>query len=179
MPINLDIKKEYKQLLKPTKKILFFFKKPLHERSCCLHCTQKDCQHLPQVINAAAIANNQPKPYPLLPAFTFTIADVFEFKKPLTKGAYGQLFLIKHKPTGQLMVAKVFSFAEALVKGAEVLESYLQERKILLLCHHVNLIKLYYSFRSEYFMYQVSTVVWKGPLKAFFCRLWNLPVVVI
>ena len=153
------LKQEYKQLLAPTKRhfplcFFFFFPSP---RSLCLHCSRKNCQHLKEIINSASIAKCQPTPYPQLPAFTFRIAQVFEFLKPLTKGAYGQLFLVKHLPSGgQLMVAKVFSFAEVFVRGPEVLHSYLQERQVLLRCQHPNIIKLYYSFRSEYFIYQVS-----------------------
>ncbi len=159
MPSNFkrDFKQEYKALLKPSESFLFFFKKTLR---VCLHCNRKRCQHLKEIINAAAVSCKQSKIYPQLPSFTFNIADIFEFLKPLTKGAYGQVFLIKHKPTQQLMVAKVLSFAEAFTQpGKEVLESYLQERRILLQCKHPNLIKLYYSFRSEYFIYQVCTYV--------------------
>lgn len=148
-----DIKKEYKQILKPKQKLLtFLFSQTIR----CLHCSWSKCQHLHEIINAAAVANKTPKPYPQIPCFTFTISDIFDFMKPLTKGAFGQLFLVKHKPSGRMMVAKVISLAEAFVKSNEVLQSYIQERNTMLRCQHPNIIKLYYSFRSEYFIYQVS-----------------------
>lgn len=164
-----SLKNDYKQLLQPARKFLFFF--PARSTgSSCLHCsnTRGNCSHLKEIINAAAIASGQALPYRSLPTssssgggFCFRISDTFTFLKPLTKGAYGQLFLVKHPPSQQLMVAKVISLAEAFVKNKEdcneVLESYLRERKVLLsCCRHPNVIKLYYSFRSEYFIYQVS-----------------------
>ena len=56
----------------------------------------------------------------------------FEFIKPITKGGYGQIFLIKDKYTGKLMCAKVISISEAIQRSC--IASYVSERNLLLRC---------------------------------------------
>jgi len=77
----------------------------------------------------------------------------FEFIKPVTKGGYGQIFLMKDKYTGKLMCAKIISISEAIQRSC--LGSYVSERNLLLRCDSNQIISLYYSFRSEFFIYQV------------------------
>lgn len=80
--------------------------------------------------------------------------DYFEFIKPLTKGGYGQLFLLKDKITGKNMTAKIISISEAIQRSC--IGSYLAERDILLKCKSEFIVTLFYSFRSEFFIYQVN-----------------------
>lgn len=78
----------------------------------------------------------------------------FDFIKPITKGGYGQIFLIKDKCSGKLMCAKILSISEAIQRSC--LKSYASERISLLKCDSTQIISLYYSFRSEFFLYQVK-----------------------
>lgn len=78
----------------------------------------------------------------------------FEFIKPLTKGGYGQIFLLKDRITGKEMAGKIISISEAIQRNC--LESYVLERDMLLKCKSEFIVKLYYSFRSEFFIYQVA-----------------------
>lgn len=78
----------------------------------------------------------------------------FDFIKPITKGGYGQIFLIKDKGSGKLMCAKILSISEAIQRSC--LKSYVSERISLLKCDSNQIISLYYSFRSEFFLYQVK-----------------------
>lgn len=78
----------------------------------------------------------------------------FEFIKPITKGGYGQIFLMKDKSSGKLMCAKIISISEAIQRSC--LKSYVSERNSLLRCDSNQIISLYYSFRTEFFLYQVK-----------------------
>ena len=78
----------------------------------------------------------------------------FEFIKPITKGGYGQIFLMKDKCTGKMMCSKIISISEAIQRSC--LTSYVSERNLLLRCDSQQIIQLYYSFRSEFFIYQVN-----------------------
>lgn len=78
----------------------------------------------------------------------------FEFIKPITKGGYGQIFIIKDKLTGLEMIAKIISISEAIQRSC--IGSYVNEREMLLRCNSDYVISCHYSFRSEFFIYQVS-----------------------
>lgn len=80
--------------------------------------------------------------------------ESFEFIKPLTKGGYGQIFLLKDKITGKEMAAKIISISEAIQRSC--IDSYVTERELLLKCKSEFIVSLFYSFRSEFFIYQVT-----------------------
>lgn len=81
----------------------------------------------------------------------------FEFIRPLTKGGFGQIFLVKDNVTQKYLVAKVLSISEAIQR--ECLESYVSEREILLKCNSEYIVSMYYSFRSEFFIYEVIKTI--------------------
>ena len=80
--------------------------------------------------------------------------DNFEFIKPLTKGGYGQIFLIRDKLTGKEMITKIISISEAIQRSC--IGSYVNEREMLLKCKSDQIISILYSFISEFFIYQVN-----------------------
>ena len=77
----------------------------------------------------------------------------FEVIRPLTKGGYGQIFLTKDKFTQKIMVTKIISISEAIQRHC--IRSYVSEREYLLKCNSDHIVSLFYSFRSEFFIYQV------------------------
>lgn len=77
----------------------------------------------------------------------------FQFIKPLTKGGYGQVFLCKDSFSGEYLATKVLSISEAIQKSS--IGAYVNERENLLRCRSQHIISLYYSFKSEFFLYQV------------------------
>lgn len=78
----------------------------------------------------------------------------FEFIKPLTKGGYGQIFLTKDKLTGNEMITKIISISEAIRRSC--IGFYVSERQMLLKCKSDHIISIFYSFISEFFIYQVK-----------------------
>ena len=78
----------------------------------------------------------------------------FEFIKPLTKGGYGQIFLTRDIISGNNMITKIISISEAIQRSC--IESYVNERQLLLKCKSDFIVSLFYSFMSEFFIYQVS-----------------------
>lgn len=84
-----------------------------------------------------------------------TKLDNFEFIKPLTKGGYGQIFLTRDKLTGNEMITKIISISEAIHRSC--IGSYVNERQMLLKCKSDNIISIFYSFISEFFIYQVNS----------------------
>lgn len=89
----------------------------------------------------------------LLSSLKININD-FEFIKPLTKGGYGQIFLVKDKLYSNVFIAKILSITEAIQRAC--ISSYINEREILLCCKSKYIISLLYSFRSEFFIFQVN-----------------------
>jgi hypothetical protein len=83
-----------------------------------------------------------------------TNLDNFEFIKPLTKGGYGQIFLTKDKLTGNEMITKIISISEAIQRSC--IGSYVNERQMLFKCKSDHIISIFYSFISEFFIYQVN-----------------------
>lgn len=77
----------------------------------------------------------------------------FKVIRPLTKGSFGQIFLIKDKKVERNMVLKIISVSEAIQRSC--IGFYVNERDILLKTTSKYIIDLYYSFRSEFFIYQV------------------------
>lgn len=84
-----------------------------------------------------------------------TKLENFEFVKPLTKGGYGQIFLTRDKLTGNEMITKIISISEAIQRSC--IGSYVNERQMLLKCKSDYIISIFYSFISEFFIYQVNS----------------------
>lgn len=89
----------------------------------------------------------------------------FELIKPLTKGGYGQLFLTKDKMSDNILITKTISVSEAIQRSC--ISSYVKEREILLRCKSKYIVSLFYSFRSEFFIFQVYYYKYKKPINLF------------
>ena len=91
----------------------------------------------------------------LLSSLKINLND-FDFIKPLTKGGYGQIFLTKDKQSRKTLITKIISISEAIQRSC--INSYVIERKILLRCRCKYIVSLLYSFRSDYFIFQVFNI---------------------
>lgn len=175
MPTSVNFK-EYKQLLlgkKQESSLISLISRVIRKKEsfsskrcslCRLNREKHSCPHWKQIANSTAIASNSKLPFPQLGEFKIArlVGDEFKFKKALTRGGYGQLFLVEHR--GREMVAKVLSIAEAIQKG-DAIEAFLRERTSLLqITDHSHVLQLYYSFRSEYFLFQMMEYICGGDL---------------
>lgn len=91
----------------------------------------------------------------LLPSLKINLND-FDFIKPLTKGGYGQIFLTKDKQSSNTLITKIISVSEAIQRSC--IDSYVIEREILLRCKCKYIVSLLYSFRSDFFIFQVFNI---------------------
>ena len=71
----------------------------------------------------------------------------FEFLKLLGKGAYGWVFLVKKKQSGDLYALKLIDCAQRNLE--EFLESLKAERNIFEILNSDFVVKAYYSFVHE------------------------------
>lgn len=95
----------------------------------------------------------------------------YEFIKPLTRGAYGQLFMLKSRSSNQLLAAKILSITEAQKLGA--ISSFLNERNILFQCNQMNspfIVNMDCSFRSQSFLFLLCEYIDGGDLSCWLDR---------
>jgi len=96
---------------------------------------------------------------------------LFEFVRPLTRGAYGQIFLLKQRSNDSLLAAKILSISEA--QRLTAVSSFLAERNILFQCNQLKspyLIDMRYSFRSDFFLFLICEYVDGGDLSCWLER---------
>ena len=104
--------------------------------------------HSPFVIRSKKLRNVRPTV-----STTVTIED-FELIKPISKGAFGKVFLAKKKNTSFYYAIKVLKKDEMIRKNQ--VDNIKQERKILSRTNSPFLVKLYYSFQSINNLYLVQ-----------------------
>ncbi|KAJ6387362.1 hypothetical protein OIU78_017143 [Salix suchowensis] len=73
-----------------------------------------------------------------------TSIDDFEIIKPISRGAFGRVFLAKKRATGDLFAIKVLKKADMIRKNA--VESILAERDILISVRNPFVVRFFYSF---------------------------------
>lgn len=97
----------------------------------------------------------------------------FEVIKPISKGAYGKIFLARKKSTGDLYAIKALRKGDLIRKN---MTSYVMtERRVMALAQAPFVVKLYYAFESAEFLFLVmeymiggdmsSTIQERGPLE--------------
>ncbi|XP_020589505.1 probable serine/threonine protein kinase IRE isoform X2 [Phalaenopsis equestris] len=91
-----------------------------------------------------------------------TSIEDFEIIKPISRGAFGRVFLAKKRVTGDLFAIKVLKKADMIRKNA--VESILAERNILISARNPFVVRFYYSFTSRENLYLVMEYLNGGDL---------------
>ncbi|KAL5817837.1 hypothetical protein ACOSQ3_026215 [Xanthoceras sorbifolium] len=91
-----------------------------------------------------------------------TSIDDFEIIKPISRGAFGRVFLAKKRTTGDLFAIKVLKKADMLRKNA--VESILAERDILISVRNPFVVRFFYSFTCRENLYLVMEYLNGGDL---------------
>ncbi|CAK7349551.1 unnamed protein product [Dovyalis caffra] len=91
-----------------------------------------------------------------------TSIDDFEIIKPISRGAFGRVFLAKKRTTGDLFAIKVLKKADMIRKNA--VESILAERNILITVRNPFVVRFFYSFTCRENLYLVMEYLNGGDL---------------
>ncbi|WRX17754.1 Protein kinase domain - like 10 [Theobroma cacao] len=91
-----------------------------------------------------------------------TTIDDFEIIKPISRGAFGRVFLAKKRTTGDLFAIKVLKKADMIRKNA--VESILAERDILISVRNPFVVRFFYSFTCRENLYLVMEYLNGGDL---------------
>ncbi|XP_068661620.1 probable serine/threonine protein kinase IREH1 [Aristolochia californica] len=91
-----------------------------------------------------------------------TSIDDFEIIKPISRGAFGRVFLAKKRTTGDLFAIKVLKKADMIRKNA--VESILAERDILISVQNPFVVRFFYSFTCQENLYLVMEYLNGGDL---------------
>ncbi|KAJ4973870.1 hypothetical protein NE237_007044 [Protea cynaroides] len=91
-----------------------------------------------------------------------TSIDDFEIIKPISRGAFGRVFLAKKRATGDLFAIKVLLKADMIRKNA--VESILAERDILISVRNPFVVRFFYSFTCSENLYLVMEYLNGGDL---------------
>ncbi|KAL2558524.1 putative serine/threonine protein kinase IRE [Forsythia ovata] len=98
-----------------------------------------------------------------------TSIEDFEIIKPISRGAFGRVFLARKRATGDLFAIKVLKKADMIRKNA--VESILAERDILISVRNPFVVRFFYSFTCRENLYLVMEYLNGGDL---FSLLRNL-----
>ncbi|PIN18712.1 Microtubule-associated serine/threonine kinase [Handroanthus impetiginosus] len=99
---------------------------------------------------------------PVHPSKDRTSIDDFEIIKPISRGAFGRVFLAKKRTTGDLFAIKVLKKADMIRKNA--VESILAERDILISVRNPFVVRFFYSFTCRENLYLVMEYLNGGDL---------------
>eukprot|EP00252_Welwitschia_mirabilis_P013012 TRINITY_DN2875_c0_g1_i1.p1 TRINITY_DN2875_c0_g1~~TRINITY_DN2875_c0_g1_i1.p1 ORF type:complete len:1348 (-),score=299.53 TRINITY_DN2875_c0_g1_i1:796-4839(-) len=91
-----------------------------------------------------------------------TSIDDFEILKPISRGAFGRVFLARKRTTGDLFAIKVLRKADMIRKNA--VESILAERDILISVRNPFVVRFFYSFTCRENLYLVMEYLNGGDL---------------
>nr|XP_012572955.1 probable serine/threonine protein kinase IRE isoform X2 [Cicer arietinum] len=91
-----------------------------------------------------------------------TSIEDFEIIKPISRGAYGRVFLARKRATGDLFAIKVLKKADMIRKNA--VQSILAERDILISVRNPFVVRFFYSFTCKENLYLVMEYLNGGDL---------------
>ncbi|KAF5194963.1 kinase, partial [Thalictrum thalictroides] len=91
-----------------------------------------------------------------------TSIEDFEIIKPISRGAFGRVFLARKRATGDLFAIKVLKKADMIRKNA--VESILAERNILITVRNPFVVRFFYSFTCRENLYLVMEYLNGGDL---------------
>eukprot|EP00775_Hariotina_reticulata_P001879 gene1879-2214_t len=95
-------------------------------------------------------------------------ADDFEPLTIIGRGAFGEVRIVKEKLSGKIMAMKKLKKAEMLRRGQ--VEHVKAERNVLAEVHNPYIVKLYYSFQDEEFLYLVMEYLPGGDVMTLLMR---------
>ena len=84
----------------------------------------------------------------------------FDIVKPISKGAYGRVFLVRKRTTGDLYALKVIRKADALNKNQQ--RSIIMERDILHNVQNPFVVRLFYTFQNTDYLFWVMEYIQGG-----------------
>ncbi|XP_057482092.1 probable serine/threonine protein kinase IRE isoform X1 [Actinidia eriantha] len=99
---------------------------------------------------------------PINPSKDRTSIEDFEIIKPISRGAFGRVFLARKRATGDLFAIKVLKKADMIRKNA--VESILAERNILISVRNPFVVRFFYSFTCRENLYLVMEYLNGGDL---------------
>ncbi|RKP18306.1 serine/threonine protein kinase 15, partial [Rozella allomycis CSF55] len=88
----------------------------------------------------------------------------FEILKPISRGAYGKVYLAQKKSTRDLFAIKVLKKSDMVRKN--MVTSVLAEKRVLALARNPYVVKLYYAFQSKEYLYLVMEYLIGGDLSS-------------
>ncbi|KAI3642169.1 hypothetical protein MP228_011724 [Amoeboaphelidium protococcarum] len=97
----------------------------------------------------------------------------FEIVKPISKGAFGRVYVAKKKLTGDLYAMKILKKEDMIRKN--MVHHVLAERKVLSLSNAPFVVKLFYAFQSKHYLYLVMEYVVGGDLSSLLHNLGRFP----
>ncbi|KAF8138465.1 RIM15, signal transduction response regulator [Boletus edulis] len=123
--------------------------------------------------SSAPLSPRQPSAVPLSRATPTSIKD-FDIIKPISKGAFGSVFLAKKKATGDYYAIKVLKKADMIAKNQ--ITNVKAERMILMKQAESPFVaKLYFTFQSKENLYLVMEYLNGGDCAALIKSLGSLP----
>ena len=102
----------------------------------------------------------------------FSVAD-FEPLRLIGKGAFGEVRICRDRTNGKLVAVKKLQKSEMVRRGQ--VDHVRAERNVLAEVRHRAVVKLYYSFQDEDFLYLVMEYLPGGDLMTLLIRLEILP----
>lgn len=95
----------------------------------------------------------------------------FEILKPISRGAFGKVYLAQKRKTGDLYAIKVLSKSDLVRKNAA--DSVIAERNALAIAHNAFVVKLFYAFQSTENLYLVMEYLIGGDLASLLRNLYT------
>ncbi|CAG8902441.1 unnamed protein product [Penicillium egyptiacum] len=129
--------------------------------------TSSDVTKPPPSPRLPSVSQQQPRPAPL------SIRD-FEIIKPISKGAFGSVYLVKKKATGEYYAMKVLKKADMIAKNQ--VTNVKAERAIMMWQGESDFVaKLYWTFSSKDYLYLVMEYLNGGDCSSLVKVLGGLP----
>ncbi|KAJ5363392.1 hypothetical protein N7541_004236 [Penicillium brevicompactum] len=129
--------------------------------------TSSDVAKPPPSPRLPSVSQQQPRPAPL------SIRD-FEIIKPISKGAFGSVYLVKKKATGEYYAMKVLKKADMIAKNQ--VTNVKAERAIMMWQGESDFVaKLYWTFSSKEYLYLVMEYLNGGDCSSLVKVLGGLP----
>eukprot|EP01102_Stenamoeba_stenopodia_P019851 TRINITY_DN7584_c0_g1_i2.p1 TRINITY_DN7584_c0_g1~~TRINITY_DN7584_c0_g1_i2.p1 ORF type:complete len:1360 (+),score=248.69 TRINITY_DN7584_c0_g1_i2:678-4757(+) len=101
-----------------------------------------------------------------------TIKD-FEIIKPISRGAFGRVWLARKRKTGDLYAMKVLKKKDMVKKN--MVEAVIAERNILATVNNPFVVRLYYAFQSKSHLYLVMEYLVGGDCASLLEHIYSFP----